>query len=100
MPILKKILESWADVRLTMVSTDAENDIPRILRTLEKYAPAKAEKWVFADTFVERLRYEVDKNWSGELPRTYLIGVNGEIKVESGLLDESALSKWLEGQVK
>ncbi|OHC75712.1 MAG: hypothetical protein A3G18_03375 [Rhodospirillales bacterium RIFCSPLOWO2_12_FULL_58_28] len=100
MPILKKILESGADVRLTMVSTDAENDIPRILRTLEKYAPAKAEKWVFADTFVERLRYEVDKNWSGELPRTYLIGVNGEIKVESGLLDESALSKWLEGQVK
>lgn len=98
MPVLTRILKDRADIRLTMVSTDSAGDISRILRTLKKYAPANSENWVFADTFTERLRYEVDKSWNGELPRTYLIGADGEITMKSGLVHESAIKKWLKGQ--
>ena len=31
---------------------------------------AGAENWMFTDDFVERLRYEIDPQWHGEIPRT------------------------------
>ena len=32
-----------------------------------------AENWLFSDGFVERLRFEIDPAWQGEIPRTLLI---------------------------
>lgn len=100
MPLLKQMMESKTDIRLTMVSTDAEDDLPRVRKTLAKRAPAEAESWIFADAFVERLRYDVDRRWNGELPRTYLVGINGDIDVISGILDAAALKEWLARQGK
>ena len=34
---------------------------------------ATAENWTFGDGFIERLRYEIDPRWQGEIPRTVLI---------------------------
>jgi len=33
---------------------------------------ADAESWIFAEDFVQRLRYEVGSAWHGELPTSYL----------------------------
>ena len=35
------------------------------------YGLGKVEQWVFADPMPERLRFEIDRRWYGELPRTH-----------------------------
>ncbi len=39
-------------------------------RRLERTGLDKTESWSFADRFNERLRYEIDPAWAGELPHT------------------------------
>jgi hypothetical protein len=46
---------------------------------------AGAENWVFSDGFVERLRYQVDPKWQGEVPMTALIATD---------LPRHALLRW------
>ncbi len=57
-----------------------------------------AENWRFADGFVERLRYEIDPKWRGELPLTLLIGRDGSARKILGSADFEAVHAWLAGQ--
>ena len=43
------------------------------------------ENWTFGDGFVERLRYEIDPQWRGEIPRTILITRDGAQPLSRGL---------------
>jgi hypothetical protein len=45
---------------------------------------AAAENWTFNDDFVERLRYEIDPRWRGEIPRTLLITRDGSTRQHVG----------------
>jgi hypothetical protein len=44
------------------------------------------------------LRYEVDRKWRGEIPRTMLIGRDGSIATIEGSADMRAVRKWLAEQ--
>jgi hypothetical protein len=66
-----------------------------IERALLKYPLKKAESWVFADSFLERLRYEVDTQWYGELPRTYFYDAQGHAFALSGKLDYVQTERWI-----
>src|SRR3569623_623551 len=54
-----------------------------------------AASWLFADRFVERLRYEIDPQWFGELPRTYFYGADGKRTAVSGKLDARDVEQWI-----
>ena len=59
---------------------------------------ASAENWAFGDTFTERLRYEVDPKWQGDIPRTVLIGKDGSARTIEGSAAPADLEKWAAGQ--
>jgi thiol-disulfide isomerase/thioredoxin len=59
---------------------------------------ADAEAWRFADDFTERLRYEIDPKWHGELPLTLLIGRDGSVRKILGSADFAAVHAWLAEQ--
>ena len=59
---------------------------------------APAENWTFNDDFVERLRYEIDPQWRGEIPRTLLIARDGTTTVIEGVADLETVRAWLDGQ--
>ena len=68
-------------------------------------APARAglgnsESWTFTDRFYERLRYEIDPSWAGELPRTVMIDRDGKAQVLPGVADLPTVRAWLESQAK
>lgn len=48
-----------------------------------------SESWSFTDRFYERLRYEIDPAWAGELPRTVMIDGDGKATVLPGVADLS-----------
>ena len=53
---------------------------------------------MFNDDFVERLRYEIDPHWQGEIPLTLLIAPNGAITTIEGVANLAKVTTWLDAQ--
>ncbi|MDH5633319.1 MAG: TlpA family protein disulfide reductase [Gammaproteobacteria bacterium] len=87
-PALPLVLLSVDDISL------GNNAAELLARTGLASLPA----YMFADSFVERLRYEIDPLWHGELPRNYLVSANGERTAITGPLGADRLVRWLSEQ--
>ena len=89
------------DLRLVLIAADPlPQDPERLAATLAKAGLDKAESWSFTDRFYERLRYEIDPAWAGELPRTVMIDRNGKPTVLPGVADLAQVRQWLDAQSK
>ena len=93
--LLSGLLKKHPDLDLVLVSTDTPEEGEAIGATLRQSGLGSAEAWVFADPFVERLRFEIDPKWHGELPRTYLYDPSHKARAFSGKLDGLQLEQWL-----
>lgn len=96
--MLKKLAKKYPKLDLVLVSTDTPEEEKMVSATLDKYSLGKAEAWLFAEDFAERLRFEIDKTWYGELPRTYFFNANGEVKAISGKLEQIEVERWIKQQ--
>jgi hypothetical protein len=83
---------------LVLVSTDSMEQAPRLKSTLARAGLGGVESWAFADPFTERLRFEIDRRWHGELPRTLLIAADGTTQAMTGTVESGALAAWLKRQ--
>lgn len=93
-----KLLKKYRGLDLVLISTDVPEDDVAIAATLNRYSLGRAESWVFADSPVERLRFEVDPEWYGELPRTYFFVPQGGRKTSSGKLEQAEVEGWIDRQ--
>lgn len=78
---------------IVLVSTDTAADPTVLAATTARHGLGDAEQWVFATDQPERLRYEVDRRWWGELPRTYFFDGNA-VEAVSGLVPADRLARW------
>ena len=77
--IFNRLAMKYPEFNLVLISTDTPDELPVIDSTLKRYQllqpeqkhAGRVEAWVFADSYTERLRFEIDSQWYGELPRTY-----------------------------
>jgi hypothetical protein len=82
------------------ISADLVPDLPGATRSmLEKAGLASAENWIFNDGFVERLRFEIDPAWQGDIPRTMLISRDGAITTIEGSAEMRDVEKWSDQQL-
>jgi peroxiredoxin len=101
--IFSRLLRQHPQFQLVLISTDDVQQQDEIARSLLRYdlptaataGSGQAESWVFADSYTERLRYEIDPQWYGELPRTYFYDAKGNKRGVSGVLDEREVTDWL-----
>lgn len=96
--MFKKLAKKYPKLDLVLISTDSPEEAQSVSATLAKFSLGKAEAWVFSDSYTERLRFEVDKTWFGELPRTYFFNANSEVKAVSGKLEQGDVEQWIKGQ--
>lgn len=82
-------------VDFVFVNADGESDRRRVETRLEKAGMRQATNFAFADRFVERLYFEVDRSWQGELPFTALVAADGGTRTAIGALDDVKLDRWL-----
>jgi thiol-disulfide isomerase/thioredoxin len=87
------------DLRLVLIAADPlPQDPERLAAILSRAGLAGTESWSFTDRFYERLRYEIDPAWGGELPRTMMIDRAGRTTVLPGVADLSVVRRWLDAQ--
>jgi thiol-disulfide isomerase/thioredoxin len=99
LPHWGKLRQERQDLKLVLIAADPlPQDPDRISATLEKAGLVGSESWSFTDRFYERLRYEIDPAWAGELPRTVMIDAKGEATVLPGVADLAQVRAWLDTQ--
>lgn len=96
--MFKKLTRKYPKLDLVLVSTDTPEEAKLISATLAKFSLNKAEAWVFADSSAGRLRFEIDKHWYGELPRTYFFNAKNEVKAISGKIERKEVEQWINEQ--
>jgi thiol-disulfide isomerase/thioredoxin len=96
-----KLLSERPDLPLVTINADIVPDPPEAaLDFLDKTGLASAENCIFDDSFVERLRYEIDPKWQGEIPLTLLIGRDGMTRKIEGAAKMPEISAWFDEQQK
>lgn len=90
-----RLLKAHPHFDLVLVSTDSPAETAALRTTLRRHQIARAENWVFADGFEEKLRFEIDRKWYGELPRTYFFQADGTARARSGRVDAATIEAWL-----
>jgi hypothetical protein len=76
---------------LVLISTDSIEKREEAIYILEEYALDGIDSWMFADAFVERLRFSIDPGWYGELPRSYFYDKDHSFIAHSGILTREKL---------
>jgi len=101
MPQWGKLLSERSDLRLVTVHADlVPGDPVAVAAMLRRAGLAHAENWSFGDSFVERLRFEIDPQWQGQIPITFLIAPDGSTTPIEGMADPADIRAWLDGQAK
>lgn len=89
MSVLSEIRHRHPEIKIIMLSTDEPSATPEVKNILARHALNDLENWVFGGDDAQKLRYEIDPSWYGELPRTYFysashtrVGKSGALKIE------------------
>ena len=99
MPKWGRLLQERPDLKLIAIDADLiPNEASQVSEMLAKTGLASAENWMFADDFVERLRFEINPRWRGEIPMTLLIARDGKIITIEGMADPAEVRAWLDAQ--
>ena len=97
MPQWGKLLRERTDLNLVVIDADLiPNQVEDASDMLAKTGLAGAENWIFADPFIERLHFEIDPSWRGEIPRTILIARDGKSISIDGVADLAQVRAWLD----
>lgn len=83
---LRALHEKHPELKIVMLAVDDGEALPEIRRIIGDERLAALDNWVFADENPEKLRYEIDPAWFGELPRTYFFDAAHRRTGKSGAL--------------
>lgn len=93
------ILKDNPDLPFVLVSTDPIEDRENAFEFLEDFGLQDFQSYMFADNFVERLRYSIDPGWYGELPRSYFFDSSHEMQSHSGIMSQELLVSWFQREL-
>jgi thiol-disulfide isomerase/thioredoxin len=91
---LGKALSKNTNVKLITVCVDGKESAKKAERILSQANLPKHEKYQYAEVDEDRLRYNIDPAWYGELPRTYFYDAAHQVTPLSGKISNSFLNKW------
>lgn len=99
LPEWGQFLRRHPEAPLVLIAADpAPQPTEALAAVLDRSGLAAAESWRFDAGFSERLYFEVDPDWQGELPRTTLLVANGAQDTWLGETDFARLDRWLAAQ--
>lgn len=88
MELLSALHKNRPDLKIVMLTTDDASASAEIRTILNRHQLADTENWVFASENAQKLRFEIDPRWYGELPRTYFFDADHQREGVSGVLTQ------------
>ncbi|MCI0485735.1 MAG: TlpA family protein disulfide reductase [Blastocatellia bacterium] len=95
MDVLAKLVREHPKFDLVLIAADAPGDAAEAQALLAEKGLGEVECWVFGEADAQRLRYEIDSGWHGELPRSYFYDPAQNRIALSGVLKETQLEAWI-----
>lgn len=93
-----QVMKQYPQVKLITITTDPFLEDESVQQLLATKNLTGIETWVFADNFAERLYYDINPRWRGELPLTYFFDKNNSMVKHMGVVKENELVEWLKEQ--
>ena len=88
---ISELHQQFPNYQLTLINTDAVEEQMRVKKILQQFDLAGLDNWGFANDDEEKLRYDIDPRWYGDLPRSYFFPLVGKIKRLRGALTSEEL---------
>lgn len=88
MALLSSIHQSRPELKMIMLAADELSAAEQIQQILEKNQLSEIENWVYAEENTQKLQFEIDPKWYGELPRTYFFDKTHQRTGVSGVLSK------------
>lgn len=88
MELLSSIHKSRPELKMIMLAADDLSATEQIQQILEKNQLSELENWVYAEDNTQKLQFEIDPKWYGELPRTYFFDKAHQRTGVSGVLSK------------
>ena len=99
LPLLGQFMTDHPDLDVVTISADLVPNMDEATQSmLQKAGLASADNWIFNDGFVERLRFEIDPAWQGDIPRTILVSRDGTSTTIEGSAEMPDLEQWTRKQ--
>lgn len=93
--LLGQFAKDHPGIDVVTISADLVPNLPAATQSmLDKAGLSSTENFIFNDGFVERLRFEIDPAWQGDIPRTMLFSRDGTITTIEGSAEMVDLEKW------
>lgn len=86
MLVINELRQKHPDLKIIMLSTDEPTAMQTVKGILARNDLSEVENWIFGTADAQKLRYEIDPSWYGELPRTYFYDKSGNRTAKSGAL--------------
>ncbi|GDX59772.1 hypothetical protein LBMAG31_06480 [Nitrosomonadaceae bacterium] len=80
---------------IVLVATDTPNEAQQLAKRVKSYGMGKVEQWVFSEDMPERLRFEIDRRWYGEIPRTHFYDRAHQREIKTGLINQQFIEDWI-----
>jgi thiol-disulfide isomerase/thioredoxin len=88
MAVLHAVRKAHPGFKIVMLSTDDIAETTTAQQILEKNQLTNVEHWIYAEENTQKLQFEIDPKWYGELPRSYFFDKAGQRDGVSGVLSE------------
>jgi thiol-disulfide isomerase/thioredoxin len=99
LPHWGELMRERPDLKLVLIEADlVPNEPGAVAAMLVKAGLGAAESWMFRDGHEARLRFEIDPQWQGDIPRTILIARDGTATTLPGSAELSVVRSWLDEQ--
>ena len=97
---LGELVRRHPRLNIVLLATDTPDDAAQLASLARGYGLGQQAQWVFADPQPEKLRFEIDRRWYGELPRTYFFDSTHRRTGRSGVIPAEQLEHWANEHVK
>jgi thiol-disulfide isomerase/thioredoxin len=88
MTVLHAVHKAHPEINIIMLSTDDSAETSEAQKILATNQLTGLEQWIYAEENTQKLQYEIDPKWYGELPRTYFFDKNHQRESVSGALSK------------
>jgi len=88
MALFSSIHKSRPELKMVMLAADDLSAAEQVQQILEKNQLSDIENWVYAEENTQKLQFEIDPKWYGELPRTYFFDKAHQRAGVSGVLSK------------